>query len=205
MSLFQMLFGKTTKKGFVTPENQGTTAIVGLELDATILESPEYTSTPTRNTVESGADITDHVVNEPVQLSLEGIVTNSPIGIMQSLRALTSGNAWQDALNFLLKLRDDRLPFDFVGGLQVYKNMIITSFNPSRTPKTGAALEFKMTMKQIKTVETEIVPVTKFKDGVKHTGQKQQNIGSQPTQAATPKSQGKGSSIIAGWAPNFLR
>jgi len=204
MALFQLLFGKNVKKGFVTPENQGLTSILGLELDATILESSEYTSNPTRNVVESGAEITDHVTNDPVSLSIEGIVTNSPVGILQSLRALSSTNAWQDALNFLLKLRDDRLPFDFVGGLKVYENMIITSFNPTRNPRTGDALEFRMTMRQIVIVETEVVAINKFKEDIKHSGQKNQSLGSQPTEAATAKAQEKGSSILGKWLPNFL-
>jgi len=204
MALFQLLFGRNVKKGFVTPENQGLTSIIGLELDATILEAPEFTSTPTRNTIEDGADVTDHVTNDPITLSIEGVVTNSPVGILQSLRAIASGNAWQDAYKFIKKLRDDRLPFDFVGGLQVYENMIITSFTPTRTPRTGEALEFRMTMKQIRTVETELVPVTKFKDDVKHSGQKNQSLGSQPTEAATENAQGKGSSILAKWLPGFL-
>jgi Dit-like phage tail protein len=204
MALFQLLFGRNVKKGFVTPENQGSTAIIGLELDATILEAPEFTSVPTKNVIESGADVTDHVTNDPISLSIEGIVTNTPVGIFQSLRALTSTNAWQDALNFLLKLWEDRVPFDFVGGLQVYENMIITNFSPTRTPRTGDALEFRMTMKQIKTIETEVVAITKFSEDIKHSGQKEQSLGSQPTEAATAKAQEKGSSVLAKWLPNFL-
>lgn len=205
MALFQMLFGNYKKKGFVSPDNRGLTSILSLELDATIMEAPEFTSKPTSNEVESGADITDHVTNDPVTLTIEGVVTNSPIGILQSLRAIASANAWQDAYNFIKQLRENREPFDFVGGLQVYESMIITSFSPTRTPRTGEALEFRMTMKQIKTVETEVVPVTKFKEDVKHTGQKEQSLGGQPTEAATSKAQSKGSSILAKWAPNFLR
>lgn len=202
MALFQLLFGKNKRKGFVTPENAGTTDVIGLELDAVMLESPDYTATPTRSPIESGADVTDHVNLSPEKLTIEGIVTNSPVGIFQSLRGLVSQNASQDAFNFIMKLYEDRLPFSFVGGLKVYKDMIITSFNPPRTPQTGQALEFRMTMEQIRFVESSIIKTTKFKEDVKHSAGAKQSLGGQTTETASEKAQTRGSSILAKWLPN---
>jgi hypothetical protein len=202
--LFQLLFGKNKKKGFITPDNAGTTDIIGLELDAIVLESPDYTATPTRSQVESGADITDHVTLSPEKLSIEGIVTNTPIGLFQSLKALTTQNAAQDAFDFLLKLYTERQPFNFVGGFKVYEDMVITNFSPSRTPTTGGVLQFRMSMEQIRFVESEVVAITKFKAPVKHQGAKKQSLGSQPTQTASAKAQSKGASVLAKWLPNFL-
>lgn len=202
MALFQLLFGKNKKKGFITPENAGTTEIIGLELDAVLLESPDFTASPTRSPVESGADVTDHVTLSPERLTIEGIVTNSPVGIFQTLRGLVSANASQDAFDFIIKLYNDRLPFDFVGGLKVYKNMIITSFNPARSPNTGQALEFRMSMEQIRFVESELIKTTKFKESVKTTAGAKQSLGGQTTEAASTKAQSKGSSILAKWLPS---
>lgn len=204
MASFQLLFGLVKRKGFVTPENTGKTDVLGLELDALMLESPDYTATPTRSPVESGADITDHVSLSPEKLTIEGIVTNSPIGFLQSFRALTTGNAAQDAFEFIIKLFQDRLPFDFVGGLKVYRNMVITGFNPARIPSTGQALEFRMSMEQIKIVESQTVSITKFPDEVKALASGKQSLGSQTTETASEKAATKSGSILADFFPNLF-
>lgn len=205
MALVQLLLGKNIRKGFVKPEDAGSTDEIALELDATVLESPEYSATPTRSEVESGANITDHVTLAPETLSIDGMVTNTPIGIQQLLSGAQFGNPAQDAFLFLKKLYDDRLPFDFVGGLKVYSSMVITSFSPSRTSTTGQALRFRMTMSQIKIVESEVVEQKRFADDVKHTAPKSQDLGSQATDAASEKATEQSSSILAKWFPDILR
>jgi hypothetical protein len=205
MALVQLLLGKNVKKGFVKPEDSGDTEDIALELDATMVESPEYNATPTMNEVESGASITDHVTLSPETLTIEGIVTNTPIGIKQLLSGAQFGNPAQDAFLFLKKLYDDRLPFDFVGGLKVYSSMVITGFSPSRTSTTGQALRFRMTMQQIRIVESEVVESRRFSDDTKHTAQKSQDLGSQATDEASEKATERGSSILAKWFPDLLR
>lgn len=205
MALVQLLLGKNIKKGFIKPDDAGNTDEIALELDATLLESPDYTATPTRSEVESGAEITDHVTLAPETLTIEGIVTNTPIGIQQLLTGRQFGNPAQDAFLFIKKLYDDRLPFDFVGGLKVYTSMVITSFSPSRTSTTGQALRFRMTMQQIRVVESEVIEQTRFSEDVSHTAQKSQELGSQATSEASENATERASSILAKWFPDFLR
>lgn len=205
MAIVQILLGKNIRKGFVKPEDSGVSEEIALELDATTLEAPEYSATPTRSEVESGANITDHVMLSPESLTIEGMVTNTPIGIKQLLTGQQFGNPAQDAFIFLKKLYDDRLPFDFIGGLKVYSSMVITGFSPSRTSATGQALRFRMTMTQIRIVESEVVELAKFEDDVKHTAPKRQELGSQATQDASEKAQENNSSILAKWFPELLR
>lgn len=201
MALFQLI-QNNKPKGFVPPDDAGT-GVIGLELDATILESPQYGATPTQSDVETGADITDHVELDPERLSIQGIVTNTPIDLLSGGIAI-SENPAQDALFYLLELYRRREPFDFVGGLKVYSDMIITSFNPSRTPQTGNALEFTMTMQQIRIVDSEVVAVTNFKEEVEHTAGDEQSLGTQATDDATPKSTEQAGSVLSRWFPNLL-
>jgi hypothetical protein len=200
MSVFQLILGNKPK-GFVPPDKTGT-GVIGLELDATILESPQFTATATRSDVETGVDITDHVELDPQQLSIQGIVSNTPVSFLGGL--IISGDPAQDALNFLLDLYRNREPFDFVGGLQVYSNMVITSFNPSRTPQTGKALQFTMTMQQIRIVDSEVVEAVNFDEDVEHSAGDSQSLGTQSTEAATAKSVQQSESVLLRWFPNLL-
>lgn len=198
MSIFQLIQGNKPK-GFVPPDSQGT-GVIGLEIDATILESPQYGATPTLSDVETGADITDHVELDPERLTIQGIVSNTPVQLLGGGLTI-SENPAQDALNYLLTLYNDREPFDFVGGLKVYNDMVITSFNPSRTPQTGNVLQFTMTMQQIRIVDSEVVPLTNFNSAVEHSAGDQQNLGSQSTEAASNKSTEQAGSILSRWFP----
>lgn len=213
MALVQLLLGKNVRKGFVRPEDSGNTDEIALELDATMLEAPDYAATPTRSEVESGTNITDHVTLSPETLTIEGIMTNTPIGIQQLLSSQQFRNQndnrkksrSQDAFLFLKKLYDDRLPFDFVGGLKVYTSMVITSFSPSRTSTTGQALRFRMTMQKIRIVESEIIEQKRFSKDTGYTAQKKQELGRQATSTASANASERASSIIIKFFPNILR
>jgi len=52
-----------------------------LFLDATIREEHSYRNRITQWPVETGANMTDHIRLEPDRITLEGFVTNSPVGI----------------------------------------------------------------------------------------------------------------------------
>jgi hypothetical protein len=193
-----MLFGKTT--GFCQPGLLGGSGTVALELDAIITETPEYVSTPTKNQVETGADVTDHVALEPEKVTVEGIITNTPVNILKTVGGLLTGELFSDpssrAFEFIKKLYDDREPFDFVGTLKVYKNMVITSLKIPREPKTGRALSFTMTLEQITLVQSQLFSSNKMAAAVEHTGAKKSNLGAQATQTASSNAAGKGSSML---------
>lgn len=198
MALIQLLFSKTA--GFCRPGLLGGTGTVALELDAIITETPEYVSTPTKNQVETGADVTDHVALEPEKVTIEGLITNTPVNYLKTIGGLFTGDLFSDpssrAFEFIKKLYDDREPFDFVGTLKVYKNMVITSLKVPREPKTGRALSFTMTLEQITLVESQLFSGVKMDAAVAHTGPKKSNLGSQATQDASAKAAGKGSSVL---------
>lgn len=201
MALFQLLLGNNLAKGFC-PANPDGSGVLGLELDVVISESPEYKATPTRFPVESGAKITDHVLVEPRRLSIEGIVTATPAIPLGGLRGLISPNAPADAHEYLKQLLETREPFTFVGGLEVYENMVLTSYTPVRTSKTSDALEFRATMEQIAIVSTELVPATNFKEPGESAAAAA-NRGSQPTSEASSLLGSGAGSVLSQWFPNL--
>ena len=198
MALFQMLFGSQIAKGF-NPSNPDGSGVLGLELDVVVSEAPEFKATPTKSPVESGAKISDHVVLEPRTLSIEGIVTSTPATPLGSGRGLISPNAPADAHEYLRRLWETREPFTFVGGLDVYENMVLTSYTPAKTSKTGDALEFRAAMEQIR---SEMVPATNFKDPGQGAAAASSR-GSQPAGAASAQLGSGSGSVLSQWFPNL--
>ncbi len=181
------LAGLLPKRGFVRPTDSDPANLtetydkVFLQLDAIISEAPSYTGTPTMSEVEDGEEISDHVTLKPLELSVQGIVSDTP---MLSRIANPNPNPTisrspspkQAAYDFLKKLQVDRRPFDFVGGFEVYRSMVITSFTPTRTKETGDTLRFSCTMRQIKTVSSQILTIAPKS---KKSAMKKQSQGSQ--------------------------
>lgn len=71
----------------------------GIEMDAILSEQYEFSSTLTEHPVDSGSDIADHIIRNPRGYLLEGIVTDTPMGLLQA--AQTIGNNASAVLEFL--------------------------------------------------------------------------------------------------------
>ena len=190
MALMQLLFGKSNRKGFCLPEDEGGTDTVSLELDVISSENPSYTAVPTKTQVESGADVTDHVALDPIKLSIEATVSNTPVGWDKLLTGALFDDRAQAGHEFILNLYNGREPFGFIGSLGVYENMIITKYAPVKDSKTGNVLQFTADLEQINIVESALVETAggKYADGVKHAAAKTENQGMQATQEASEKS-----------------
>lgn len=197
MALMQLLFNRTTRKGFVNPGDAGGTETIALELDAILSEAPEYVATPTKNPIETGANVTDHVSLEPEKLTIEGIVSNTPISLLRILSGVTFTDPAAEAFTYLEELYKSRQPFDFVGDLKIYESMVITSFNPGRTPTTGQTLQFTISMEKIFFADSQLVMATYFAPSVEHTAPDQQDLGAQAVEEATEKAQAQAQSLLA--------
>lgn len=200
MSLTQLIFNKRKPKGFCWPGEYGGENAIALEIDAILSESPEFSATPTKNPVESGASVTDHVALQPVRLNLECVQSNTPVSLLKTVGGLLTGSLFSDpahtAYEYIKQLYEEREPFDFVGGLDVYRNMVITSFRPVRDSRTGNVLQFSATLEQIIIVESEVVAVVSMAKSVDHTGKKKSNLGPQATQEATENAKKRGASLL---------
>ena len=161
-----------------------------IELDATISENHNFTNQITQWPVEDGSIMTDHVLSQPENLTLNGFVTNSPIsnlppllspfgsiassvsGGIATVQSLLGKSRTETAFNDLLELWEGkknlvgeitRPLITIVTGLKVYKNMIMVSLVVPRDKDTRDALHFTATFQKIKKVSSKIVPTEDLK------------------------------------------
>lgn len=128
------LFGRKYAKGKV-----------GLvELDVTLSENHTFNSRATNFPIETGGDITDHIINDPDILNLSGIVSDTP------LNALSFFSRSIDAFNRLVEIHNRREPVRVVTGLKVYDNMVMTVLDVPRNIQTGQSLTFNITLQNIR-------------------------------------------------------
>jgi hypothetical protein len=128
--------------------------IDGYPIDAALSEEHSFDNEVTAHPVERGADVTDHVRARPIVVSIEGLVSDTPIGAIAGLRApdvLPS----DDAFARLRDLRDRREPVTIETSLQVFRNMVLQSLSVPRDARNGDALRFRATFQQVRLVVTE--------------------------------------------------
>jgi len=161
--------------------------IGGIVLDASIRETHKAPSKVTENPVEEGAKVTDHVQIDPITLTIEGMISDSPLGLpvigniqnFISTAASFFGKASRsvDAYERFLKLREDREPFDVITGLKRYENMILEDFQVDRDRQKANAIYFIATLKQIRIVASETTDVAPASDEAKDRAAKIKDAG----------------------------
>lgn len=184
-----------------TEKYTGPTLIGDLALDCTVTETHTATSTVTEHPVESGANITDHIRPDPVQLSITGIVSDTPIGSRQVQRSIEVGGASvqvtqqeppSSATGFgraawakLDAIRTAAKPVKVVTRDKTYESMALVSLSVPKESKTGGALYFTAQFKQVRIVYNRTTKVVVAKASKSH---KKQDTGKQPTAAVEPRS-----------------
>lgn len=198
-----------------------------LQLDATLSEEHTFSSTITKNEIEEPEDgetnqINDNMVLNPDQLKLEGIISEVPISLIESLKNVGAGlvsnvsgvlggagaflstelmaspeNKQQKALEQILSLLKNKIPFTVVTGLKTYKDMMATSFSVPKDSLIGDSLKFSIQLQKIKFVKSDVVAIPKSVLGgkVKHTASSKQNLGKQATSKAANGVSGNGETI----------
>ena len=133
-----------------------------VSVDASISESHSIEGEITSHPVESGSDITDHYRVNPREISLEAVVTSTPIATgypaqtaINSVKSIIAKddpvmNAWQEVERYFEK----RIIITINTSLKKYKNMILTSFNVTRNSAKGQSLHFSLTAREIRVVST---------------------------------------------------
>lgn len=146
-----------------------------LILDASVSENHQIEVEVTDHPVEVGADMTDHRRRKPYKLTMEGIVTNTPLpkdsDPVQSLTAPTgSGITWQSrgqgdptlattAYLKLLDLADSARLLTIITALKTYENMTVTSIDVPRNAQIGQALRFTAQLREIRLVRNDTAQV----------------------------------------------
>ena len=139
LQLFSSFFGVTKQ-------------IQDLQIDIVSSEVIELPSETTDNPIESGAEVTDHIINKPVMLRMVCQIGGSTL--------LNFTDRKLEGYEALKKLRDDKLPVTVVSGLETFSNMLINNITIDRNLQNASVLQFQIEFKQAKIVSSQRVDVS---------------------------------------------
>lgn len=164
------------------------TKIGTLEVDAAITETAQFDTEVSEHPVENGASIVDHVRPKPVVVRIDGIVSDTPSTPAQVARAggvlgvsldgpQNAAGYADAALAFLLDLRENPRLVTIDTKRRTYDDMALTSLTVPEDVKTGDALHFTATFRQVRQVTVRRVALVtatpqtkpKVKTGTKPT------------------------------------
>ena len=180
-----------------------------LEFDATVREVHSGQSQPTDQPVEGGATVSDHVINLPDELQIEGIVTNHPILALASVRkkpAFVGGDPnsrAEDAYAIIVSWRKTAQLVTVSTGLRDYENMIILSESVPRDKDTSEIIDISIRLREFHIATVESVdapdPVDTVDGPKKNLGRKQTT----PAADAAPEVEAKADSLFVSIAEAF--
>jgi len=197
MAFFDSITGKKQKVA-LTIQDDNTQV---LEFDATLSETHIGNAMTTDHPVEDGADMTDHIQRVPEELQLVGIVSDTPVLFLASVRAKPSvpggdtRNRAQDAYGFVKRIKDAGKLVQVSTTLRDYANMAITGMSTIRDKDTSRIVEMAISLREILIATTEQVaaPEPETKQRRKKTKQ-----GKKTKKPETEANKDQARSILAG-------
>ncbi len=145
-----------------------------VDVDAVITERHRFENLVTMHPIEDGSPVTDHIVNQPVILDMEGRITDTPLSILASIGSGATGLVGENlgvdpaflaagtgvigaslpgrsklAYQELVALYVSRETFDVISGINVYENMAFESLEFPRNAQDGRSLRFRATLREL--------------------------------------------------------
>lgn len=111
--------------------------------------------------LQNGVTVTDHVTAEPRKVTIDCIISNHSLskdgkGATVKIDGSENGeksNVALEKFEQVKSLANKREPVRLVCSLEVYPKMVITSIDFDRDEKSGSAIRFSMTLREIRTVD----------------------------------------------------
>lgn len=144
--------------------------IAGYKIDVAITEESSFEADVTEHPVEYGSSIVDHVRVKPVMLSIEGMVSDTPIGVMSDERGVLRSTEIAaemniplpsvEAYDLLQRVFLEREPVTVETTTRVLENMVLYSL--SIPTSDSDSLTFRASFKQVifANVDRTYIPVT---------------------------------------------
>lgn len=126
-----------------------TCRINGIALDVIVSETPSFESDVTAYPVENGDDISDHVHNQPVSVSIEAVVSATPL----DLASERGDDPPRQVRAALEELRASRQSFTYEGLDFVYSSMVFESLSFPKDTTTGNSLRISASMRRVNKVD----------------------------------------------------
>lgn len=168
---------------FEEPADSG--QLQSIMFDAVTRDAHESSATVTEHPVEEGANISDHVRPDLDRVTLEAVVSNTPVGIpttqMEGVEGRQAGLEIVDSVTNIVLAKASVLVFDgeidrvrtvyeellrlekagvivgIVTSLREYENMLIRRVSPIREASTGNALFVTVEATEIRIATSEVV------------------------------------------------
>lgn len=176
--------------------------------DACVEEAHDGSSDVTEDAVESGAPISDHVRQKQNMLTLQIVISNSPIvqppdqmsGVTSSMQAVQLTGTKQQAVlltysgNFdrvgvvhdeLHRLKDEGVLLTVTTSLKTYDSMILYGISVKRNASYAHALYANLTFKQIRIAQTQTAPAPSIPRARSGAARGQQTPTATPAQPAS--------------------
>ncbi len=143
--------------------------IKGITIDGIIREKFRKRIRPTTNPIELGVQISDHAVIEPVSYSIEGVITDTPLGrealttafsTVQNVLGDSTGEGITRSTAAYLELEKLANKVELITlqtSLKLLENMLITSLDVDKTKTTARAVFFTMELQELIVVSTRTV------------------------------------------------
>lgn len=137
------------------------TNIAGYFFDGFMNVDHSFKTTVTSHPVQTGANISDHAYDEPAEVSMTIIMSDTKSDKVAGQFAGISYTRSVAAFNILRELQKQRIPLQVHTRLQTYKNMLITSLSVSDSITTLNGLEASVTMEEILVSNIKTVKISK--------------------------------------------
>lgn len=136
----------------------------GYQIDMSVKEDHEFPSEVTKLPIESGSDVSDHNREKNDELNIEGIVSDSPIGDIESVRNLDGASAKpsEEARAKFLLLRSTKKAVTVVTSSGVYESMALVNFKSSISKEAFGGLHFTLKFEKQRLVVVERVAVARL-------------------------------------------
>jgi len=198
MALTEMIFGE---------KKLGRVGVV--QFDAIISESHTDDATITDHPVAVGSDITDHIRMQPEQITLTGMITNTPIVFLSSILSKSpvgtevagtffpstvhADDRVDEGYSKLRELQSSGTLVNVFTTLRSYEDMAIVTLSVNRDVQKGKVLEISITLRKIVIAKSLSVSLP---DPVKIANKKKKNDGTKQTGDATKKQGEKAKGLL---------
>lgn len=179
--------------------NEGAT-LEAIIMDATLSEGHSFASDVTDFPVEKGSAITDNSRPKPTQLRIDAFIADFPLPSTivqqfvsgQAVQSILSPKRSQNALDKLIKLKDEGVLITVTTGIRTYQNMLIQSIDVNRDKNIAAGIRMTISMREIITVQTQTAQIV----AAEAKGQGKQSTGPK-TGKGTTTSEANSASLAA--------
>lgn len=133
-------------------------SIDGIEFDALIEQSTEYSADAPEYPTEKGFNVSDTIIISPESISMTLYVTDTPVTWKKRFGA-TNFQRVDEVVKRLENLFLSRKLFTVVTSDAVYEDMALLSYSISKSADVGYAREIPVTLKRIITTESKTVTI----------------------------------------------